>query len=279
MNDIFTAIAVLGVIGFISSLLLSFLSKKLKVKEDLKVKEILKTLPGLNCGACGFSSCRSFAKAAVEKSDVFTGCLPGGEAVNKKVADILGLNAPKAANKTILICRCGATGGQKKQSTQYNGPRTCRAANITGGVLDCDWGCIGFGDCVNVCPAGALTLKDRKIYIDINKCISCGKCIRACPRNLFELVPLIEGLDTYYVACSNKDKVLAVKGVCSRGCIGCGICTRVQDSPYRLKDNLSSIDRTESNLKKESLEEGKNKCPTKCIFTSQENTVVKEDSK
>ena len=31
--------------------------------------------------------------------------------------------------------------------------------------------------------------------------------------------------------------------MCSVGCIGCGICVRVDKSPYYLKDNLSYINR------------------------------------
>jgi len=111
----------------------------------------------------------------------------------------------------------------------------------------------------------ALALKSQRIIVDHEKCIGCGQCLKACPRNLFVLVPFKPKAPIYYVACSNKETVLNVKKVCSRGCIGCGICARVENSPYYLKDNLSCVDPAKAEHRG-SLEEGKAKCPTKCIF-------------
>ena len=35
--------------------------------------------------------------------------------------------------------------------------------------------------CRQVCPVGAITVVDRKSYIDQSKCIKCGKCKAICP--------------------------------------------------------------------------------------------------
>jgi len=43
--------------------------------------------------------------------------------------------------------------------------------------------CTGCGICVNICPAGAISLKNGKAEIDMNKCIRCKKCHEACPKN------------------------------------------------------------------------------------------------
>ena len=145
----------------------------------------------------------------------------------------------------------------------YNGPLTCKAADLIGGVIDCAYGCLGLGDCVNACPVNAIKIENKKVIVDFEKCIGCGKCAKECPRNLFELIPLKDALDLYYVACNNKDKALGVKQVCSKGCIGCSICTKTEHSPYYMKDNLSHIDY--KNADNQSLEQGKTKCPTKCI--------------
>jgi hypothetical protein len=40
--------------------------------------------------------------------------------------------------------------------------------------------CIGCMKCINVCPAGALTLRDGKAVIDPSKCIGCATCIAVC---------------------------------------------------------------------------------------------------
>ncbi len=41
--------------------------------------------------------------------------------------------------------------------------------------------CIGCGECVKHCPAEAISLKEKKAYIDKNSCIGCGECIVRCP--------------------------------------------------------------------------------------------------
>jgi len=260
-----TAILTLGLTGLAFSILLSLLSKKLKIEEDPRVETVLEALPGLNCGACGFSGCRAYAAAVVKEQQIFSGCLPGGTEVNEKIAKIAGAQNIETKDHKKAVCRCGAQTNEKKQSSIYNGPATCKSSHITGGVIDCIWGCLGFGDCIAICPVGAISLRDKKIYVDIKKCIGCGKCVDNCPRNLFELIPLKENTDIYYVGCNNKEKILEVKEVCDKGCIGCGICARVNNSPYYLKDNLSYVDYAKA--QNTPLEEGKAKCPTKCIFT------------
>lgn len=265
MEEIKIAIIVLGSIGFAFAVLLSFLSKKLKVEQDPRVDKILEILPGLNCGACGFSGCRPFAEAVVKECKIFAGCLPGGNEVNEKVTQALGIVGCISTDKQVVVCRCGAKKDEKKISSQYFGPQTCKAAHITGGALDCTYGCLALSDCIQSCPSGSLTLVDKRIEINLDKCTGCGQCCRACPRNLFEIVHFKKDASIHYVGCSNKEKVLGVKEVCSRGCIACGICTRVENSPYYLEDNLSSIDYKKA-IDQGPLDEGKNKCPTKCIY-------------
>jgi len=40
--------------------------------------------------------------------------------------------------------------------------------------------CVGCGVCVNVCPAGAISVKDDKAVIS-DKCVDCGRCAQVCP--------------------------------------------------------------------------------------------------
>lgn len=48
--------------------------------------------------------------------------------------------------------------------------------------------CIGCGTCVNYCPLGAISLKDKKAVIDQNVCPNCFVCIRnkVCPFDAIE---------------------------------------------------------------------------------------------
>jgi uncharacterized Fe-S center protein len=41
--------------------------------------------------------------------------------------------------------------------------------------------CTGCGKCVNECPFGAISLKDKKSYIDKEKCKGCAWCVHICP--------------------------------------------------------------------------------------------------
>jgi len=266
MNEIYYALAVLGLVGFSFSFILALLDKRLKIEENPRVKAILDLLPGTNCGTCGFSGCLDFAMKAVEKKDTFSGCIPGGVKVNKAIADILGIEKRLTKMNLVAVCKCGASKKEKKTSCEYKGPLSCVAADTIGAGLDCKYGCLGFGDCVSACPTGAISIKDGKVYINIHRCIACGKCIEICPRGLFSLVPLKDAMGVYYVACSNREKAKDVGKVCTRGCIACGICTKLEDSPFYLKDNLSHLDYNKTTLES-TLKKAKEKCPTKCIYS------------
>jgi len=51
--------------------------------------------------------------------------------------------------------------------------------------------CTGCGDCVEACPAGAITLADGKAIIDHETCTGCEACVDACPEKAIE--PVIQG--------------------------------------------------------------------------------------
>ena len=265
MNLILFSALSLGILGMVFAVVLAFLDKKLKVKQDERVEKILALLPGINCGACGFSGCAAFAQAVVKERKMFSGCIPGGREVNRQIASLMGIGEIKILPK-VAVCQCSAADASKKRSFTYEGPQSCRFAHLVGGNLDCTYGCLGYGDCVAVCPVGAISIKEKKVYVDADKCIGCGKCIQACPRNLFTLVAFDKEKEEnfFYVGCSNKDKGSLTRAVCTQGCIACGICVRVGNSPFKLENNLSRIDYSKAEIN--AFEEAKNKCPTKCII-------------
>jgi [FeFe] hydrogenase (group B1/B3) len=76
--------------------------------------------------------------------------------------------------------------------------------------------------CEQVCPRNAITVRNNRSYIDLEKCIRCGKCAKACPYNA--IVHLERpcaascgmdaiGSDEYGRAVINQDK-----------CVACGQC-------------------------------------------------------
>ncbi len=46
--------------------------------------------------------------------------------------------------------------------------------------------CTGCGSCVEVCPAGAITV-DRIAAIDAEACLECGACVDECPNEAISL--------------------------------------------------------------------------------------------
>ena len=63
------------------------------VKE--KVKKIVKVLPELNCGKCGFNNCGKFARAVAEERAPCYGCVSGGPSIANKVCEIMGVRVPE----------------------------------------------------------------------------------------------------------------------------------------------------------------------------------------
>lgn len=47
--------------------------------------------------------------------------------------------------------------------------------------------CIGCDKCLAVCPAEAISLKNKKAHIDNDKCIGCASCIAACLNNAIDV--------------------------------------------------------------------------------------------
>ena len=77
------AVLILLGIGLIFGIILAIASKVLYVKEDERIDEVAKLLPGANCGACGYAGCRALAEAIVsKKEEVISKCKVGKKEKN-----------------------------------------------------------------------------------------------------------------------------------------------------------------------------------------------------
>jgi RnfABCDGE-type electron transport complex B subunit len=257
---IITAILVLGVLGFVFAGLLAMAADYFRVEEDSRLATILAILPGANCGACGEAGCRAFAEKLVKGEVLVSGCLAGGAAVAGKLAEVMGVEQVGDAHKRIAVVHCGAKEGQRKKKAQYAGIKTCQAADmVDSGGLACSYGCVGYGDCVCVCPFDAIAMRDGLPVVDANKCTACGKCVAACPRKIISLIPADFKI---VIACSSRDSGAITRKNCPVGCIACKICEKEVPQVFKVDDNLAVIDYSQKGI---ACSSAIAKCPTKCI--------------
>lgn len=239
--DIVIPFLVLGLLGAGFAMLLSVSYRFLSVKGDPKLELFMSILPGANCGACGCAGCLGFAETLVKGTAEPTGCLAGGPAVAARLAEAMGISV-KAQEELVAFVACRAGRKIAKMKYDYVGVDNCQAANLLfGGDKCCDYGCLGLGSCVRVCPFDAITTtKEGLAIVDSAKCRSCQKCVKACPRKLISMVPKNQ---TVLIACKNLDKGKKAKEVCSIACIACRICEKnCPAKAITVVNNLAVID-------------------------------------
>jgi len=221
MGVVLPAMIVLAGLGTMFGVGLAIASKAFAVATDPRIENVLEVLPGANCGACGFAGCTAFAEAVVLKGAPVNACTAGGSATAAAVADIMGVSA-EVREKSVAVVHC--SGNQVAARFRYLGIEECRAANLLqGGFKACEFGCLGLGSCVTVCPFNAIRMKDGLPQVDVDKCVGCGQCVEACPRGIIRLHPISA---TVQVLCRSQDKGGVVRKICKTGCIGCKKCEK-----------------------------------------------------
>ena len=241
MELILTAVIPVVIIGIICAAVLVTASKLMAVKENEKIPVIRECLPGANCGACGFAGCDGYAKALAETEGTATNlCVPGGDAVSKRISEILGVEYADVVEKVATI-HCGGDCSYTQDRVEYSGINSCAAAKlIFGSKGECPYGCMGLGDCASVCPNNAICIENGIAHVDTRACIGCGLCAKTCPNHL---ITLMDDVERVVVMCSNKDKGAVTRKACKNGCIGCKKCEKVCPlGAIKVTDNLAVID-------------------------------------
>lgn len=168
------AVIFMGMLGLVLGLALGYASSKLKVREDPVVEKIDAVLPQIQCGQCGFPGCRPYADAiANDKADI-NRCVPGGDDVIRKLAELLNRPAkPLAVDTPPSIPTKGVAFIHEDQ-------------------------CIGCTRCIQVCPVECIAGAARCMHTVIRQqCTGCSMCVSACPVDCIQMMELQETLDNW----------------------------------------------------------------------------------
>lgn len=225
MQIIFLTFIVSLVLALVIGFLLGFFKRLFYVEPDETVEKIREVLPGANCGACGYPGCDGFAAAVAKGEAPVNGCTVGAGPVAGKVGAIMGVTAEADAKVAVLLCQ--GSHDVCKNKADYVGVKTCKAAKISvNGLKECDWGCIGLGDCEYACPFDAIHVQEDGLpHVDYEKCTGCAVCVAACPQHILTTVSTRRKGAVALCSCRNPRKAVIMKN-CKRGCIKCMKCEK-----------------------------------------------------
>lgn len=165
MTSLLIAIAIVGVIAALFGALLGFASVRFKVEADPLVEQLDALLPQTQCGQCGYPGCKPYAEA-VANGEAINKCAPGGEDTIKKIADLMGVEAPSLDESHAVD----------------NSPKVAF-------IIEED--CIGCTKCIQACPVDAIIGTTKQMHTIItDECTGCDLCVAPCPVDCIEMRPV-----------------------------------------------------------------------------------------
>ena len=261
----------MAALGGLLALVLAIANKRLWVFEDPRISEVEELLPRSNCGACGLAGCRNFAENVVEGKIEPASCTVSAPDQIIHIAALLGVAAGEVEKR---VARLACAGGRHvaKMRAHYEGLTSCRAAALAGGGgKSCAWGCLGLGDCEDVCDLDAIQMdKNGLPVVDGAKCTACGDCVDICPKALFSIHGVTHKL---WMACRNEDDGDAAEAACEVACTACGRCV-VDAAPglIELERNLAVIDYGKNTS---ACCQAIERCPTGAIVWLEGDRIIK----
>jgi len=259
MENVIIAVLVVTAVGILAGAVLAIANHFMGIKEDERAVAIRAMLPGANCGACNHSGCDAYAKAIAEGKAKPNLCIPGGNDVAQEIAGFLGVETEEVELEVAFV-RCNGTPDATSKKAVFDGEHSCHsAALLFGGPGKCNYGCLGYGDCVAVCPVEAIHVKNGVARVDSRVCVGCGMCEKTCPKHLIVLFPRKA---TTVNMCRSKDKGATTRKACSNGCIACGKCAKVcPNDAIEIENNRATIDHTKCTGCGACVDV----CPVKCL--------------
>ncbi len=254
------AVSILGALTFLIASMLLLAHSRLRVEEDPHIEPVYELLPHTNCGACGLPGCRPFAEALARGEVEPAQCTVSTVQEKAVIAELLGVDVGQQ-EKVVARLACAGGSNVARQRAHYEGVKSCRAAAlIGGGGKGCTWGCLGLGDCDDVCDFDAIHMDAHALpVVDEDACTACGDCVDACPKDLFSLHPVSHRL---WVACKNLDFGDAILDDCEVACTACGKCAMdASGGLITMVDNLAIVDYSRNHNQRAAME----RCPTGAI--------------
>ena len=146
----------------------------LPVDVQSQIAQIDACLPQTQCGLCNHpDGCLPYAAAIVTNNEPHNKCVPGGQPVTDKIADIL-------ASEQYLIAA---------PSKWTIAPNTERPVEVRAVIREDD--CIGCTKCIPACPVDAIIGTGKHMHtIFTDLCTGCELCIAPCPVDCIDLVTI-----------------------------------------------------------------------------------------
>jgi len=238
--DILIALAVVASVALVAGVLLALISHYFGVEKSKDMEAISACLPGVNCGACGYKGCDDYAAALAKGEAAPNRCIPGGANTASALSALLGIEIEKPKD-VVAFVHCNGHCDAAEKKADYIGMASCRsAAMVYGGSKTCRFGCLGYGECANVCPTGAICMKDGIAHVDPSRCIGCGRCKNICPKKIISMIPRTGSVA---VMCNSTDKGAEARRACNNACIGCKKCEKnCPHGAISVVNNLAQID-------------------------------------
>ncbi len=233
---ILAAAAILALLAAALASLLLLADRRLRVTEDARLAAVTEALPGINCGSCGYPSCRAFAEALVAGAASPASCSVSPSEMRERIAVFLGVDVGLADRRVARLACAGGRDVAPLLACYLSEPTCAAATEVAGGGKACAWGCLGHGDCERVCDFDAIRMNAHGLpVVDEALCTACGDCVRACPKDLFRLVSESNPL---WVACSNPETGNDLLGVCRVACTACGKCAKDAPAWLQMEEGL-----------------------------------------
>lgn len=261
MEVVITATIIMTALGVIFATILATADHFLRVEEDPRLEEVEELLPGNNCGACGEPGCAAFAGKLVSGETSPGKCTVSSEEGLTQIAELLGVDVG-SEEKRVARLKCAGGEGLVENLAGYQGISSCRAAVVVdGGGRACTWGCLGLGDCEEVCTFDAITMNWEGLpTVSVEACTACGDCVDICPLDLFVIAPLSQKL---FVQCNSPLTGEAARVKCSVACDACGRCAA--DAPPGVIDIVNGLPVIHYDQDQKPGQESIWRCPTGAI--------------